>query len=81
MQEPSKGMALNEGIMKELTGGDPLQGRLLFKDTVTFNPQFSLAVCMNHLFEINADDDGTWRRIRVCKFESKFVKKPSNDPR
>ena len=80
MQEPSKGMILNEGIMKELTGGDPLQGRLLFKDTVTFNPQFSLAVCMNHLFEINADDDGTWRRIRVCNFESKFVKNPSDDP-
>ena len=80
MQEPSKGMVLNEGIMKELTGGDPLQGRLLFKDTVTFNPQFSLAVCMNHLFDINADDDGTWRRIRVCNFESKFVEKPSDDP-
>ena len=80
MQEPSKGMVLNEGVMKELTGGDPLQGRLLFKDTVTFNPQFSLAVCMNHLFDINADDDGTWRRIRVCNFESKFVENPSDDP-
>lgn len=79
MQEPSKGMILNEGIMKELTGGDPLQGRLLFKDTVTFNPQFSLVVCMNHLFDINADDDGTWRRIRVCNFESKFVKNPSEN--
>ena len=79
MQEPSKGMVLNEGVMKELTGGDPLQGRLLFKDTVTFNPQFSLVVCMNHLFDINADDDGTWRRIRVCDFESKFVKEPSEN--
>ena len=79
MQEPSKGMVLNEGVMKELTGGDPLQGRLLFKDTVTFIPQFSLVVCMNHLFDIKADDDGTWRRIRVCNFESKFVKKPSDN--
>ena len=79
MQEPSKGMTLNEGVMKELTGGDPLQGRLLFKDSITFNPQFSLAVCMNHLFDINADDDGTWRRIRVVNFESKFVKNPSKN--
>ena len=39
MQEPSKGDKLNEGIMKEITGGDPLQGRALFKDCVTFIPQ------------------------------------------
>ena len=81
MQEPSKNTKLNEGVMKELTGGDPLQGRALFKDTVTFIPQFSLVVCTNHLFDINSTDDGTWRRIRVCDFKSKFVDDPSNDPK
>ena len=81
MQEPSKGCKLNEGIMKELTGGDPIQGRALFKDTVTFVPQFTLAVCTNHLFDIQSADDGTWRRIRVCDFKSKFVDNPSNDPK
>jgi len=80
MQEPSKATKLNEGIMKELTGGDPIQGRALFKDTVTFVPQFSLAVCTNHLFDITSSDDGTWRRIRVCDFISKFVDNPSSDP-
>ena len=80
MQEPSKATKLNEGIMKELTGGDPIQGRALFKDTVTFVPQFSLAVCTNHLFDITSSDDGTWRRIRVCDFISKFVDDPSSDP-
>ena len=77
MQEPSKGMQLNEGVMKELTGGDPIQGRKLFRDVVTYIPQFTLVVCTNHLFDIKTDDDGTWRRIRVCDFESKFVSKPS----
>jgi P4 family phage/plasmid primase-like protien len=81
MQEPSKNTKLNEGVMKELTGGDPLQGRALFKDTVTFIPQFSLVVCTNHLFDINSSDDGTWRRIRVCDFKSKFVDNPSPDPK
>ena len=80
MQEPSKATKLNEGIMKELTGGDPIQGRALFKDTVTFVPQFSLAVCTNHLFDITSSDDGTWRRIRVCDFISRFVDDPSEDP-
>ena len=81
MQEPSAKTKLNEGIMKELTGGDPIQGRALFKDTVTFNPQLSLVVCTNHLFEINSLDDGTWRRIKICNFESKFVDNPSEDPK
>ena len=44
MQEPSKGDKINEGIMKEITGGDPIQGRALYKDTVTYVPQFSLVV-------------------------------------
>lgn len=80
MQEPSKGMQLNEGVMKELTGGDPIQGRKLFRDVVTYIPQFTLVVCTNHLFDIKTDDDGTWRRIRVCDFESKFVSDPSTNP-
>lgn len=76
MQEPSKGDKINEGIMKEITGGDPIQGRALFKDTITFIPQFKLVVCTNTLFDIKSNDDGTWRRIRVCDFMSKFLDKP-----
>ena len=80
MQEPCKQEKINEGIMKEITGGDPIQGRTLYKDTVTFIPQFNLVVCTNTLFDIKSNDDGTWRRIRVCDFISKFVKDPSGDP-
>ena len=76
MQEPSANLTINEGIMKELTGGDPLSGRALYCDTVTFSPQFTLVVCTNHLFDIKSTDDGTWRRIRVCDFQSKFLEKP-----
>ena len=76
MQEPEKRMQINEGIMKEITGGDDLQGRALWKETITFKPQFTLAVCTNTLFDIKSNDDGTWRRIRVSNFESKFLSKP-----
>ena len=79
MQEPSKGEIINEGIMKEITGGDPIQGRALFKEAVTFIPQFKLAVCTNSLFDIKSNDDGTWRRIRVCDFISKFLEDPYGD--
>jgi P4 family phage/plasmid primase-like protien len=75
MQEPSKGDRLNEGIMKEITGGDPLQGRALFKDSITFIPQFKLVVCTNTLLDVNSNDEGTWRRLCVCEFKSKFCVK------
>jgi P4 family phage/plasmid primase-like protien len=74
MQEPSKGERLNEGVMKEITGGDPITARHLFKNAFTFKPMFKLVVASNHLFEIKSNDDGTWRRIRICDFKSKFKK-------
>ena len=73
MQEPTKGVKLNEGIMKELTGGDPLQARALFQECETFETQFKLVVCTNNLFDIESNDDGTWRRIRKVDFLSKFI--------
>lgn len=79
MQEPSKGDKINEGIMKEITGGDPIQCRALFKDSITYTPQFKLVVCTNTLFDITSNDDGTWRRIRVCEFKSKFTNNPYKD--
>jgi phage/plasmid-associated DNA primase len=73
MQEPSKDAVINEGIMKELTGGDPIQARALFCASEIFIPQFSLVVCTNALFEVRGGDDGTWRRMKLVDFISKFV--------
>ena len=38
-----------------------------------------LPVTTNTLFDIRSNDDGTWRRIRVCDFMSKFVDNPFGD--
>ena len=73
MQEPSKDTKINEGIMKELTGGDPVQGRSLYCESEVFEPQFKLVVCTNTMFDITSNDDGTWRRIKKCDFMSKFI--------
>jgi P4 family phage/plasmid primase-like protien len=71
-QEPSKGAKLNDGMMKEMTGEDTMMANPKYKDPIEFVPQFSLVVCTNTLFEIKSSDDGTWRRIRLCEFLSKF---------
>lgn len=76
IQEPMKGDKINEGIMKELTGDEYMQGRKLFRDTVTFLVMFGLVVCTNSLMTVNSNDNGTWRRIRVVEFPSTFVDNP-----
>ena len=79
MQEPTKGMVMNEGPMKQITGGDKIQGRALYAESEVFSLQLKLCVCTNVKFEINTQDDGTWRRIRVVDFKSKFVDKIDPD--
>lgn len=74
MQEPTKDSCkLNEGVMKNLTGDSTLQARELYCKSETFQIQFHPVVCTNTLFEINSNDDGTWRRICIVDFMSKFV--------
>lgn len=80
MQEPSKGDKINEGVLKELTGGtDPIQARALFKESFTFVPQFKLVVCTNNDFENTSTDDGTVRRFRYVPYLSKFIDNPYED--
>ena len=79
MQEPGESEKLNIGLMKELSGGDIIQCRGLFKEPVEFRPQFKMIMTCNELPEVPGDDGGTWRRIRVIEFKSKFCDNP--DPR
>ena len=79
LQEPSEDERLNIGLMKELSGGDKIQCRELYKAPVEWRPQFKLFLLCNHLPSVPSDDGGTWRRIRVVEFGSKFVDKPTRE--
>jgi P4 family phage/plasmid primase-like protien len=72
MCEPSKNTIINEGKMKEATGGDKITGRALYSEAEVFQPQFSLVVCTNVNLKVNATEPGTWRRIKICPFLSSF---------
>ncbi|GAX84770.1 hypothetical protein CEUSTIGMA_g12192.t1 [Chlamydomonas eustigma] len=76
LQEPSNDERLNVGQLKELSGGDTVQTRELFKSPCEWRPQFKLFLLCNQLPNVPSDDGGTWRRIRVVEFGSKFVHRP-----
>ena len=72
--EPKATDNINTGFMKIFTGGDTITARALFKEPIYFKPQFKPFLLCNHLPNINSDDDGTWRRLKVIPFLSKFIK-------
>ena len=76
MQEPSENDRINIGFMKELSGNDRIMTRALYKEPYEFKPQFKMILTCNELPEVPSDDGGTWRRIRVIEFTSKFCENP-----
>tara|TARA_B000000441_G_C21748757_1_gene360076 strand:+ start:308 stop:2962 length:2655 start_codon:yes stop_codon:yes gene_type:complete len=76
MQEPSEQDKINIGFMKELSGNDRILCRGLYKEPFEFKPQFKMILTCNELPEVPSDDGGTWRRIRVIEFLSKFCENP-----
>jgi len=78
--EVEEGKQLAEGMVKELTGGDDVTARFLYKEHFTFKPAFKLWLIANHKPRVRDDDEAIWRRIRVIPFEHP-VPKEKRDPR
>jgi putative DNA primase/helicase len=72
---------LHEQKIKDLTGGDRLVGRFLFKEFDEFSPTHSLWIFGNHKPRIVGTDEGIWRRICLIPFlvqipEEKRIPRP-----
>lgn len=74
-QEPTKDEPINVGKLKEWTGGDTIQCRELYKGPIKFKAQAKWFLICNDIPEVPSDDDGTWRRLTIIDFPSKFVDK------
>ena len=89
-QEPDHQEPLNTSRMKQMSGEDIIEARGLFRDQEKFKVMGKMFMMCNRLPPINSMDNGTWRRIRVIPFESRFeepdhpdliAKKPNFYPR
>ena len=66
--EPNEGYRLDEGLVKQLTGGDKVTARKLYGEEFEFEPQFKLWLATNHKPIIRGTDDGIWRRLMLIPF-------------
>ena len=58
--------------MKQLSGEDMVEARGMYQDQEKFKIMGKMFMMCNRLPPINSMDNGTWRRIRVIPFESRF---------
>lgn len=75
-EEPSEDEKINAGLLKEFTGGDKIKARGLHKEPIEFKPQFKLALLCNEMPKVPPHDTGTWRRLEVIEFKSRFCENP-----
>jgi len=66
--EPNEGVRLNEGLIKQLTGGDKVTASRKFENEFEFYPEFKLWMSTNHKPVIRGTDVGIWRRICLIPF-------------
>lgn len=73
--EPNEGVRMDEGLVKQLTGGDKVSARFLYEDEFEFTPQFKLWMATNHKPIIRGTDDGIWRRMAIVPFTVQIPEK------
>ena len=77
LQEPDYKEPINTSLMKQFSGEDVIEARALFKDQEKFKITGKLHMMCNSKPGVETMDRGTWRRIRVIPFVSKFVEHDS----
>lgn len=70
--ELQEGAALDEAMIKLITGGEMIVCRGLYQNSFEYVPAFKLLLATNHKPEIRGTDHAIWRRIRLVQFKRTF---------
>ena len=61
---------LNEGLVKQLTGGDVVVASFKYRSVFEYQPAFKIWLSSNHKPRIQGTDEGIWRRVCLIPFEA-----------
>lgn len=65
---------LNGAFIKTLaSGGDAMEGRKLYENTISFIPQFTMFLCYNRFYKVEPED--ATENLEQFEYKSKFVSK------
>ena len=74
MDEIPRGYQLNEGLVKSITGGEPLEANFMRSEPFDFLPRFTMWMIGNNTPTMSERDGGLLERIKVIKFEHRPTK-------
>jgi P4 family phage/plasmid primase-like protien len=66
--ELDEGERMAESHVKQMTGGDRIVARPLYKEYVEFAPTFKICISSNHMPMIKGNDPAIWARIHLVPF-------------
>jgi P4 family phage/plasmid primase-like protien len=72
--EIEEGQSFDEGLVKDLTGGDIINARRMHENEWKFTPTHKLFISGNHKPRIRGTDGGIWRRIHLVPWLVCFEK-------
>lgn len=68
--ETNDGDRFDEKLIKDITGGEPLTCRDLYKSEITYRPTFKIWLSTNTLPSVRDDSNGVWNRVKVIPFNN-----------
>ena len=69
--ETEEGNRVAVGLLKDMTGDEPVQPRALYRDPIEFTPEFTPWIGTNEKPELPAKDQATWDRVRAIPFDAR----------
>lgn len=66
--EPNEGVRMDEGLIKQLTGGDTVSASFKGGHVFDYKPKYKIWLATNHKPIIRGNDDGIWRRLPLIPF-------------
>jgi putative DNA primase/helicase len=72
--EPDEGRRFNEGLLKQITGGEPIKARRMRENSIEFESTAKLWIMGNHRPIIRGTDYAIWRRIHLIPFTVTITK-------